>query len=135
MKHILKRHLNARMFTLITVLSNQALFVVSRIFDFTTQILMSLSVCLCSVFGISPIIQSNCSYTWKLIVHPDRKWYHFVNPIMLLILYYTLATLIRLWLQEPIDQLTVRTADRNAMKTHEGRPFIAAQWHCDITVK
>uniref|UniRef100_A0A3Q3LMQ3 Piezo type mechanosensitive ion channel component 2 n=1 Tax=Mastacembelus armatus TaxID=205130 RepID=A0A3Q3LMQ3_9TELE len=61
-----------------------------------------------SVFGISPIVQSNCSYTWKLIAHPERKWYHFVNPIMLLILYYTLATLIRLWLQEPIEQLTVR---------------------------
>uniref|UniRef100_M3ZFC3 Piezo type mechanosensitive ion channel component 2 n=1 Tax=Xiphophorus maculatus TaxID=8083 RepID=M3ZFC3_XIPMA len=60
------------------------------------------------VFGISPIVQTNCSYTWKLIVHPDRKWYHFVNPIMLLVLYYTLATLIRLWLQEPIDQLMVR---------------------------
>ncbi|XP_017266509.1 piezo-type mechanosensitive ion channel component 2 isoform X2 [Kryptolebias marmoratus] len=57
------------------------------------------------VFGISPIVQTNCSYTWKLIVSPERKWYHFVNPIMLLILYYTLATLIRLWLQEPIDQL------------------------------
>lgn len=28
---------------------------------------------------------------------------------MLLILYYTVATLIRLWLQEPLDQLTVRT--------------------------
>lgn len=41
-------------------------------------------------------------------MHADRKWYHFVNPIMLLILYYTLATLIRLWLQEPLDQLTVR---------------------------
>ncbi|XP_040910915.1 piezo-type mechanosensitive ion channel component 2 isoform X2 [Toxotes jaculatrix] len=58
-----------------------------------------------SLFGISPIVQTNCSYTWKLIVHPERKWYHFVNPIMLLILYYTLATLIRLWLQEPIEQL------------------------------
>uniref|UniRef100_A0A3Q0T344 Piezo type mechanosensitive ion channel component 2 n=1 Tax=Amphilophus citrinellus TaxID=61819 RepID=A0A3Q0T344_AMPCI len=58
-----------------------------------------------SVFGISPIVQSNCSCTWKLTVHPRRKWYHFVSPIMLLILYYTLATLIRLWLQEPIDQL------------------------------
>ncbi|KAL6104091.1 piezo2 [Pungitius sinensis] len=59
-----------------------------------------------SIFGISPIVQSNCSYTWKLIVHPERKWNHFVNPIVLLLLYYTLATLIRLWLQEPIDQLT-----------------------------
>ncbi|KAM8838287.1 piezo-type mechanosensitive ion channel component 2 isoform 4-T4 [Synchiropus picturatus] len=57
-------------------------------------------------FGISPVIQSNCLHTWKLIVHTERKWNHFVNPIMLLILYYTLATLIRLWLQEPIEELT-----------------------------
>uniref|UniRef100_A0A3Q2CZF9 Piezo type mechanosensitive ion channel component 2 n=1 Tax=Cyprinodon variegatus TaxID=28743 RepID=A0A3Q2CZF9_CYPVA len=56
------------------------------------------------VFGIAPIVQTNCSCTWKLTVHPDRKWYHFVNPIMLLILYYTLATLIRLWLQEPLKE-------------------------------
>ncbi|KAM3865799.1 piezo-type mechanosensitive ion channel component 2 [Diretmus argenteus] len=56
-----------------------------------------------SLFGISSIIQSDCSRTWKLIVNPNLKWYHFVNPIMLLVLYYTLATLIRLWLQEPID--------------------------------
>lgn len=68
-----------------------------------------LSVCLHRVFGFSPVVQINCSHTWKLIVHSDRKWYHFVNPIMLLILYYTVATLIRLWLQEPLDQLTVRT--------------------------
>ncbi|XP_061654308.1 piezo-type mechanosensitive ion channel component 2 [Phyllopteryx taeniolatus] len=57
-------------------------------------------------FGMTPIIQSDCSHTWKLMVHSKRKWHHFVNPIMLLLLYYTLATLIRLWLQEPIDQLT-----------------------------
>uniref|UniRef100_A0A8C7YTE9 Piezo type mechanosensitive ion channel component 2 n=1 Tax=Oryzias sinensis TaxID=183150 RepID=A0A8C7YTE9_9TELE len=66
------------------------------------------------VFGISPIVQSNCSCTWKLSVHSDRKWYHFVSPIMLLVLYYTLATLIRLWLQEPIDHLMVSSADTPA---------------------
>lgn len=81
------------------------------------------TVCLCSVFGISPIIQSDCSYTWKLIVNSKLKWYHFVSPIMLLILYYTLATLIRLWLQEPIDQLMVRTADRRAPTEHKSRTF------------
>ncbi|XP_057713162.1 piezo-type mechanosensitive ion channel component 2 isoform X2 [Corythoichthys intestinalis] len=57
-------------------------------------------------FGMSPVIQSDCGRTWKLIVHPKRKWHHFVNPVMLLLLYYTLATLIRLWLQEPIEELT-----------------------------
>uniref|UniRef100_A0A668A6K7 Piezo type mechanosensitive ion channel component 2 n=1 Tax=Myripristis murdjan TaxID=586833 RepID=A0A668A6K7_9TELE len=62
-----------------------------------------------SLFGISSIIQTDCSQTWKLIVNPKLKWHHFVNPIMLLVLYYTLATLIRLWLQEPIHQPSVRT--------------------------
>ncbi|KAK9980260.1 hypothetical protein ABG768_013637 [Culter alburnus] len=55
-----------------------------------------------SVFGISSIIQTNCSSTWKLSVNSGLKWHHFVNPIMLLVLYYTLATLIRLWLQDPM---------------------------------
>ncbi|KAM6948367.1 piezo-type mechanosensitive ion channel component 2 [Aplochiton taeniatus] len=56
-----------------------------------------------SLFGVSSIVQSDCAHTWKLLVNPKLKWHHFVNPIMLLLLYYTLATLIRLWLQEPVD--------------------------------
>ncbi|XP_064202838.1 piezo-type mechanosensitive ion channel component 2-like [Anguilla rostrata] len=53
-------------------------------------------------FGITTVIRSNCSCTWELSVHPKLLWHHYMNPIMLLVLYYTLATLIRLWLQEPI---------------------------------
>uniref|UniRef100_A0AAY5F1Q2 Piezo-type mechanosensitive ion channel component n=1 Tax=Electrophorus electricus TaxID=8005 RepID=A0AAY5F1Q2_ELEEL len=53
------------------------------------------------VFGISPIVKTDCSYTWRINVN-STKWQHFVNPIMLLVLYYTLATLIRLWLQDPM---------------------------------
>ncbi|KAG9356017.1 hypothetical protein JZ751_000861, partial [Albula glossodonta] len=56
-----------------------------------------------SLFGISSIIETDCSNTWKLSVNPRLGWHHYVNPIMLLVLYYTLATLIRLWLQEPLD--------------------------------
>ncbi|XP_076837893.1 piezo-type mechanosensitive ion channel component 2 isoform X4 [Brachyhypopomus gauderio] len=52
------------------------------------------------VFGISSIVKTDCSYTWKINAN-STKWQHFVNPIMLLVLYYTLATLIRLWLQDP----------------------------------
>ncbi|XP_036410203.1 piezo-type mechanosensitive ion channel component 2-like [Megalops cyprinoides] len=55
------------------------------------------------LFGMSSIIQSDCSNTWKFVVNPQLEWHHFVNPIMLLVLYYTLATLIRLWLQDPVD--------------------------------
>ncbi|XP_067291682.1 piezo-type mechanosensitive ion channel component 2 isoform X2 [Pseudorasbora parva] len=56
-----------------------------------------------SLFGISPVVKTDCSHTWMFKVNPDLPWHHFVNPIMLLVLYYTLATLIRLWLQESED--------------------------------
>ncbi|XP_058621660.1 piezo-type mechanosensitive ion channel component 2 isoform X2 [Onychostoma macrolepis] len=58
-----------------------------------------------SLFGISPAVQTDCSHTWMFRVNPDLEWHHFVNPIMLLVLYYTLATLIRLWLQESEDMV------------------------------
>ncbi|XP_035271932.1 piezo-type mechanosensitive ion channel component 2-like [Anguilla anguilla] len=59
-----------------------------------------------SLFGMPSVIQSDCSHTWKFIVNPQLEWHHFVNPIMLLVLYYTLATLIRLWLQEPVGTVS-----------------------------
>ncbi|XP_043923294.1 piezo-type mechanosensitive ion channel component 2 [Protopterus annectens] len=54
------------------------------------------------LFGITPVIQTNCCATWKIELNAQLKWYHNVNPLFLLVLYYTLATLIRLWLQEPV---------------------------------
>uniref|UniRef100_A0A674IYT8 Piezo type mechanosensitive ion channel component 2 n=1 Tax=Terrapene triunguis TaxID=2587831 RepID=A0A674IYT8_9SAUR len=54
------------------------------------------------LFGVTSVIQTNCSSTWKIIANQDLLWYHHANPILLLMMYYTLATLIRLWLQEPV---------------------------------
>uniref|UniRef100_A0A7M4EQK6 Piezo type mechanosensitive ion channel component 2 n=1 Tax=Crocodylus porosus TaxID=8502 RepID=A0A7M4EQK6_CROPO len=54
------------------------------------------------LFGVSAIVQTNCSSTWRIIAGEENVWYHYVNPILLLVMYYTLATLIRLWLQEPV---------------------------------
>uniref|UniRef100_UPI00398EE7E2 piezo-type mechanosensitive ion channel component 2-like n=1 Tax=Pristiophorus japonicus TaxID=55135 RepID=UPI00398EE7E2 len=54
------------------------------------------------LFGVSPVIQTSCTTTWKIIANPNMSWPQHLNPIMLLLLYYTLATLIRLWLQEPV---------------------------------
>ncbi|KAJ1200325.1 hypothetical protein NDU88_004149, partial [Pleurodeles waltl] len=56
------------------------------------------------LFGVTSLIQTDCSVPWKIITNPTLKWYHHANPIVLLVMYYTLATLIRLWLQEPIAQ-------------------------------
>ncbi|EMP33430.1 Protein PIEZO2 [Chelonia mydas] len=55
------------------------------------------------LFGVTSVIKTNCSSTWKIIANQDLVWYHHANPILLLVMYYTLATLIRLWLQEPIE--------------------------------
>ncbi|KAL1006396.1 hypothetical protein UPYG_G00071860 [Umbra pygmaea] len=61
-----------------------------------------------SLFGISSVVQTSCSHPWRLQVNPSLAWHHYVNPVMLLVLYYTLATLIRLWLQEPTDTVPDR---------------------------
>uniref|UniRef100_A0A673KN18 Piezo-type mechanosensitive ion channel component 2-like n=1 Tax=Sinocyclocheilus rhinocerous TaxID=307959 RepID=A0A673KN18_9TELE len=66
-----------------------------------------------SLFGISSIVRTDCSSTWKLAVNSGLNWHHFVNPIMLLVLYYTLATLIRLWLQDPMIMSMVKTGCKN----------------------
>ncbi|XP_035384168.1 piezo-type mechanosensitive ion channel component 2 [Electrophorus electricus] len=72
------------------------------------------------VFGISPIVKTDCSYTWRINVN-STKWQHFVNPIMLLVLYYTLATLIRLWLQDPM----ITESEEEEKKEANGATFTA----------
>ncbi|NXG40592.1 PIEZ2 protein, partial [Psilopogon haemacephalus] len=54
------------------------------------------------LFGVTSLTQTNCSSTWMIIKNQELHWYHHANPILLLVMYYTLATLIRLWLQEPV---------------------------------
>ncbi|KAK2542745.1 Piezo2 [Columba guinea] len=55
------------------------------------------------LFGVTSLTQTNCSSTWMIIKNQELHWYHHANPILLLVMYYTLATLIRLWLQEPVQ--------------------------------
>uniref|UniRef100_A0A672M614 Piezo-type mechanosensitive ion channel component 2-like n=1 Tax=Sinocyclocheilus grahami TaxID=75366 RepID=A0A672M614_SINGR len=78
-----------------------------------------LSHLLLSLFGISPVVQTDCSHTWMFRVNPDLEWHHFVNPIMLLVLYYTLATLIRLWLQESEDMVRLQEKEGETEEREE----------------
>uniref|UniRef100_A0A8D2CXM8 Piezo type mechanosensitive ion channel component 2 n=1 Tax=Sciurus vulgaris TaxID=55149 RepID=A0A8D2CXM8_SCIVU len=90
------------------------------------------------LFGIKSVIQTDCSSTWKIVVNPKLSWYHHANPILLLVMYYTLATLIRIWLQEPLVQ-DERTKEDRALacsadqKTAERRRSLwyAAQYPTD----
>ncbi|XP_030823451.1 piezo-type mechanosensitive ion channel component 2 isoform X3 [Camarhynchus parvulus] len=67
------------------------------------------------LFGVTSLTQTNCSSTWMIIKNQKLHWYHHANPILLLVMYYTLATLIRLWLQEPIE----RTPDEEKSVSRE----------------
>lgn len=100
-------------FSLCSVSKNVALWHFINSFIILTW-LLTLFPCFSfsSLFGISPVVLSNCSHTWMFKVNPELNWHHFVNPIMLLVLYYTLATLVRLWLQEPVDMVSLQTRSR-----------------------
>ncbi|XP_046879747.1 piezo-type mechanosensitive ion channel component 2-like isoform X1 [Hypomesus transpacificus] len=54
-----------------------------------------------SVFGVVAVVQTDCSAPWALRLRPGLAWHHYTNPLLVLVLYYTLATLIRLWLHDP----------------------------------
>ncbi|XP_026133958.1 piezo-type mechanosensitive ion channel component 2-like [Carassius auratus] len=77
-----------------------------------------------SLFGISSIIRTDCSSTWKLTVNSGLNWHHFLNPIMLLVLYYTLATLVRLWLQDPMIMQESEEEEINEENESAGNRFI-----------
>ncbi|XP_040209885.1 piezo-type mechanosensitive ion channel component 2 isoform X2 [Rana temporaria] len=74
------------------------------------------------LFGITSLVQTDCSSTWKFFATPQRNWYHFTNPVVLLGLYYTLATLIRLWLQEPVISYEDNKEDEEGEKEGEYSP-------------
>ncbi|XP_064299092.1 piezo-type mechanosensitive ion channel component 2 isoform X6 [Phalacrocorax carbo] len=74
------------------------------------------------LFGVTSLTQTNCSSTWMIIKNQELHWYHHANPILLLVMYYTLATLIRLWLQEPIVLLV--TVNGNPADYHTIHPTL-----------
>lgn len=69
-----------------------------------------------------------------LIKYKKLHWHHFVNPVMLLILYYTLATLIRLWLQEPMEQQEVRESQSLTPLPPPSSAFALAFKVCTVAV-
>uniref|UniRef100_A0ABI7WAS5 Piezo-type mechanosensitive ion channel component n=1 Tax=Felis catus TaxID=9685 RepID=A0ABI7WAS5_FELCA len=77
------------------------------------------------LFGIKSVIQTDCSSTWKIVANPDLSWYHHANPIVLLVMYYTLATLIRIWLQEPLGLLV--TVNGNPVDYHTIHPSLPVE--------
>lgn len=50
---------------------------------------------LCSVLGLVAVVWVDCAAPWRLQVNPALRWFHFIHPLMLLLLYNTIASLWR----------------------------------------
>ncbi|KAK2859745.1 hypothetical protein Q5P01_004365 [Channa striata] len=48
-----------------------------------------------SVFGLVSVVSVDCAAPWRLQMNPDLRWFHFTSPLMLLLLYHTVAALWR----------------------------------------
>ncbi|XP_067410652.1 piezo-type mechanosensitive ion channel component 2-like [Emydura macquarii macquarii] len=53
------------------------------------------------LLGMVALIKTNTTEIWKLQVHPGLSWPVFLNPLMLLVLYYSLVMLLQQWALSP----------------------------------
>ncbi|XP_060788684.1 piezo-type mechanosensitive ion channel component 2 [Neoarius graeffei] len=49
------------------------------------------------LFGMTAFIHTNSSEPYSLGLHPDMTWPMIINPLLLLVLYYTLVALLQKW--------------------------------------
>lgn len=69
------------------------IFVLVDLF-FLPYFLMSLFL---RLFGMTAFIHTNSSEPYSLGLHPDMTWPMIINPLLLLVLYYTLVALLQKW--------------------------------------
>ncbi|XP_043986054.1 piezo-type mechanosensitive ion channel component 2 [Gambusia affinis] len=63
------------------------------------------------LFGMTGVIRTNSSMPHSLGLHPHVCWPDFVNPFVLLLLYYTLVALMHKWVQITEEDCDDDTAD------------------------
>ncbi|XP_068119991.1 piezo-type mechanosensitive ion channel component 2-like isoform X2 [Hyperolius riggenbachi] len=56
------------------------------------------------LFGMTALIRTNETQSWVIHLHEDLHWPVFVNPFLLLVLYYTLVMLLQQWARLPVEQ-------------------------------
>ncbi|XP_068928415.1 piezo-type mechanosensitive ion channel component 2-like [Petaurus breviceps papuanus] len=53
------------------------------------------------LLGMTAIIKTNRTESWKLHIHPELSWPEFANPLILLLSYYVLIMLLHQWNPNP----------------------------------
>ncbi|XP_054621092.1 piezo-type mechanosensitive ion channel component 2-like isoform X2 [Dunckerocampus dactyliophorus] len=62
-----------------------------------------------SVFGMVPLVSVDCTAPWRMQVNTELSWFHFVSPLMLLLLFHTVASL---WRNQLINGEGARSTDK-----------------------
>ncbi|XP_071174524.1 piezo-type mechanosensitive ion channel component 2-like isoform X6 [Mytilus edulis] len=75
------------------------------------------------IIGLTGIIKTDCERTWYVDFHDASQWPWFVNPGILLLLYFTLAIESRQWLHRKeliiIEEPKARTRSKKSRKSSE----------------
>lgn len=75
------------------------------------------------LFGMIGVIRTNSSDPHTLGLHPHVSWPDFVNPFVLLLLYYTLVALLHKWVHI-MDEVCVSTDANLVTMTTNRREYI-----------
>lgn len=55
------------------------------------------------LFGLTPVIFTDCEYPTRMQLHSGLEYSMFVNAALLLLLFLLLATDLRLWINTPVS--------------------------------
>ncbi|XP_072235133.1 piezo-type mechanosensitive ion channel component 2-like [Leuresthes tenuis] len=87
-----------------------------------------------SLLGLVPLVLADCTAPWRLQVNSELSWFHFSSPLMLLLLYHTVACL---WRNQLIDGSLATGTERAESAVSESSDIITTTSYMsdDITAE
>uniref|UniRef100_A0A667XD70 Uncharacterized protein n=1 Tax=Myripristis murdjan TaxID=586833 RepID=A0A667XD70_9TELE len=76
------------------------------------------------LFGMTGVIRTNSSEPYSLGLHSDVSWPDFINPLVLLLLYYTLVALLHKWVHITDEEVCATQQDKHTGVVH----FLPQVW-------